>query len=452
VTITIKIVNSTEPVYITGQEVTRNTTIVTCQEAISTQKPKYKVLRIASEIDFPKVRTFLESVGRNSRNSRATYETGLKHFQRFLVGSTSTSNNYQNYNVETIIQTIQAGGSMNVYELMDGLVSYFVVRLSHEQHQHIAPTSVFLYVHAVKSYLLYHDIDINPAKFRRKVRLPKIAREDEQPLDASDIRKLLLACSNRRLKAYLLLLASGGMRANEGLAIRYRDIDFNLSPTRVHIRKEFTKTKVARDIYISDEATMFLKQWLDWKYQEERILRTGKRTTTTPMPDDLVFSPFIDSNPNSIYHKIVVEFGKLLEVVGIDGRKENSLRRKITLHSFRRFVKTVISDATNQDYSEWFLGHKKSPYYVKKEHELREIYKSKCMHHLTFLDYDAALESGGRTAEGKLQEKQREIEQLRELDSISRDAIRQLSERLMQLEARFDKNQKQALIGLPSEY
>src|SRR5215210_9034603 len=116
------------------------------------------------------------------------------------------------------------------------------------------------------------------------------------------------------------------------------------------------------------------------------------------------------------YYKIVVEFGKL-EVMGIDGRKENSLRRKITLHSFRRFVKSVISDSVNQDYSEWFLGHRKSPYYVKKEHELREIYKSKCMHHLTFLDYDAALESGGRTAEMKLQEKQREIEQLRELDS-----------------------------------
>jgi site-specific recombinase XerD len=249
---------ATERVYITKQGETKNATLVTSQEAISTQKHKCKVLlRIASEIDFPAVRTFLESVARNSSNSKASYETGLKHFQRFLVGSTNTSNNCHNYNVETIIPAIQAGGSINVYELMDGLVSYFVVQLSHKQY--IAPTSIFLYVHAVKSYLLYHDIDINSAKFRRKVRLPKIAREDEQPIDASDIRKLLLACSNRRLKAYLLLLASGGMRANEGLAIRYRDIDFSVSPTRVHIRKEFTKTKVARDIYISDEATMFLK-------------------------------------------------------------------------------------------------------------------------------------------------------------------------------------------------
>jgi hypothetical protein len=101
---------ATERVYITKQGATQNATLATPQEAISTQKHKCKVLlRIASEIDFPKVRTFLESVARNSRNSKATYETGLKHFQRFLVRST-TSNNYQNYNVETIIPAIQAGG------------------------------------------------------------------------------------------------------------------------------------------------------------------------------------------------------------------------------------------------------------------------------------------------------------------------------------------------------
>ncbi len=159
------------------------------------------------------------------------------------------------------------------------------------------------------------------------------------------------------------------------------------------------------------------------------------------MPDDLVFSPFLGSNPASMYHKLIQEFHKLLEVVGLNNRKENSLRGIVTFHSFRRFVKSVVSDSVNQDYSEWFLGHRKSPYYVKKEHELREIYKSKCMHHLTFLDYDAALESGGRIAEMKLQQKQREIEQLRELDSLNQDAIRELSDRLMQLEAKFDDKQ-----------
>jgi integrase len=65
--------------------------------------------------------------------------------------------------------------------------------------------------------------------------------------------------------------ASGGMRAREALAIRLKDVDFSVSPTKIHIRKEFAKTRVARDIYISDEATHYLKQWLDWKYRNKGV-------------------------------------------------------------------------------------------------------------------------------------------------------------------------------------
>jgi integrase len=258
-------------------------------------------LQIASQIDFPKVRIFPESIARGSKSSKNTYEIGLKHLQSFLgiINSSSINRNNNNsptncnrhYNIETILLALQSN-KLNVYELLDGFVSY-LVNMPHQPP--IAPTSVTLYVCAVRSYLQYHDIDINPSKFRCRVRLPKVPREDERPIDASEIRSILLACNNRRVKAYMLVLASGGMRAMEGLAIRYRDLDFSVSPTRVHIRKEFTKTKVARDIYISDESTKYLKQWLDWKYPEARILKTGKRTSTTPMPDDLVFSPFLGS-------------------------------------------------------------------------------------------------------------------------------------------------------------
>ncbi len=78
-----------------------------------------------------------------------------------------------------------------------------------------------------------------------------------------------------------------------------------------------------------------------------------------------------------------------------------------------RFVKTVISDQTNQDYSEWFLGHSKSPYYTKKEPERREIYATKCMKYLTFLDY-SVLEAAGHSTEARIQEKAKEIQALKE--------------------------------------
>jgi hypothetical protein len=50
------------------------------------------------------------------------------------------------------------------------------------------------------------------------------------------------------------------------------------------------------------------------------------------------------------------------------------------------------------------LGHNKSPYYTKKETERREIYASKCMKYLTFLDY-STLETTGKNIEAKLSER-----------------------------------------------
>ena len=59
--------------------------------------------------------------------------------------------------------------------------------------------------------------------------------------------------------------------------------------------------------------------------------------------------------------------------------------REITLHSFRRFVKTTISDLVYGDYSEWFIGHSGSTYWTKKDAEKAEIFQ-KIEPYLTFLN------------------------------------------------------------------
>ena len=129
---------------------------------------------------------------------------------------------------------------------MDSFVSYLHKDIS-------SPKSIKAYVTATKSYLQYSDIDIISHKFKHRVKLPKEYREDEQPIDAKDIRNLVQKCTNRRLKAFLLVLASSGLRAGEACSLRYQDVDFTTFPTKIHIRKEFNKTKTARDVYISDE-------------------------------------------------------------------------------------------------------------------------------------------------------------------------------------------------------
>jgi hypothetical protein len=114
-------------------------------------------------------------------------------------------------NCETILQPLSEN-KVNVHELLDSFVSYVLAT-----KPEITPNGT-----AIRSYFAFYDVDFIPSKFRRKAKVPKLYKEDEEPIDANDIRKILLSCNNRRLKSYLLVLASGGMGAVEGTAIRVK--------------------------------------------------------------------------------------------------------------------------------------------------------------------------------------------------------------------------------------
>jgi len=367
---------------------------------------------------------FLNSIGRNSVKTRQSYSAGLNHLNNFI------KKHYPNYNLDTIVEGL-VEGKVNVYILLDSFISYV-----QKVRSGITSSSINVYVVAIKSYFAYHDIDIISTKFKRKVFLPKIGREDELPLDEKDIRNILVNCnSKRRLKPYLLILASSGVRAVEALSIRYKDIDFSSSPTKIHIRKEFTKTKVARDIYISDEATKELKDWIDykndWNNRYRLQIKKGIVKAREYKDTDLIFTVYdVTGSPSQLYSKIIKEFQLVLKKSGMDELKENGIngRRKITLHSFRRFVKTVIATQTNTDYSEYFLGHSKSPYWTMNEPERREIYTKKCMPFLTFLDF-TALENTAKNIESRLEQTDGQIFELNK-------QVQSLTERLKEREAK----------------
>ena len=315
--------------------------------------------------------------------------------------------------------------------MFEGFISYLL-----ETRVGMAPKSISVYVSALRSYFAYYDIDVIPSKFKRRVRMPKIYREDEEPLDASDIRKILLSCNNRRLKTFLLVIASGGMRAQEALAIRNMDIDFSVPPQRFTFGRNMRKRELQGTYTFLMKQLIHLKQWLDWKYKNPDRERKFNQ-------EDLVFTVYQSRKPRSLYIKIWYEFERLLKIVHMDEKKEGGInkRRKITLHSFRRFVKSVISNQVNQDYSEWFLGHNKTPYYTIKEGERRDIYSTKCMKYFTFLDY-TTLETTGKNIESKLLEKDKEIQILKQHESYNADAIVTLSDQLTKLIEEVEKLKK----------
>jgi integrase len=329
------------------------------------------------------VNTFLDSIGRNSKNTKRSYKTSLNHFAEFLKSTK------EKQTPDSIIPLLTKG-KLNVYELLDQFVSYLT------QQQNIAVESINLYMAAVRSYLEFYDIEIVPSKFRRRVKMPRAYDDPEEPLALSDIRRLLEYCNNARLTCYLLLLVSSGLRPMEAASLRVMDVDFTTSPTKLNIRKEISKTKRGRVIYCSDEATAHLKKLLTFRKNEMQ-------------PNSLIFSIRKDGRaPRTIYNKMLLQFAKLQSLAGKDQRKENSKRHEITLHSFRRTAFSIINEQTNSEYANWFLGHHHSVYWTHKESERRNIYLTKCIPFLTIYQ-----ETRDNTIEDALKEKHREIALLR---------------------------------------
>ena len=120
-----------------------------------------------------------------------------------------------------------------------------------------------------------------------------------------------------------------------------------------------------------------------------------------------------------------------------DREDGNELRRQITLHSFRRFVKTTISDLGYADYSEYFIGHSGSTYWRKKDSEKAEIFR-KIEPYLTFLNVHQ-LERQGADIQTKVEELEQLNQSMRDRDKMKDDAIAHLSDQLVAITTRLQE-------------
>ena len=370
---------------------------------------------------------YIRNVQQANEATAAQYEYRLSRFEKYIVTAykEERQERQQQQNqitLDDVINELKKNGDNNIkldpYDLLSGFVAYL------EEEEGIEnPNTIRYFVTTAGNFLEYNDVEISPRKFKLKVRLPKPVIRHKEAISKEEIREILLKCSNIKLKTYLMLLASTGMRAAEALALRHKDFDFddenksnNHRQAFVRIRGEFTKTRTDRYVFLTREMVEQCKAWTDFKYRRRRITKVVNATTSypsgkatsywvepTPSPDDLFFAMPRKRKRSSfrgLYVHMNEVFAHTLDRIGFGNREEgNKSRREITFHSFRRFVKTTISDMGYQDFSEWFIGHAGSTYWRKKETEKEELFR-KIEPYLTFLDI-TGLESRGADMETK---------------------------------------------------
>ena len=371
-----------------------------------------------------------------NRKTAYEYYHRLTGFQDFIT------NNY-NVTLNDIIKRINQGLE-DPYDILSGYVAY--LQTSHN----ISTLTLKTRIITAKNFLEYYDVDISPRKFKIKVKIPKVVIQSKEALSKEDVADILNACSDIKVKTYVMFLAVTGMRATEALSIRIKDLDLKSNPPKVFVRGEYTKTRTDRTVFLTEEITQQLVSWLNYKYRTRRVChsdkQTGKTITEIRTPDkkdtDLIFAVYQSKeapNPKNLYFEFAKLFEKTIDSMGKGDREDggNYRRRKITLHSFRRFVKTTISDLGYSDYSEWFIGHSGSTYWRKKESEKAELFK-KIEPYLTFLNIHQ-LERQGADIQTKVEELEELNQALRNRDKMKDDAIAQLSDQVMALTAKMQE-------------
>lgn len=219
------------------------------------------------------------------------------------------------------------------------------------------PKSVQTWLAAVKSFLMENDVEL-PQKFwkrlNKRIGSTRAVTEDDVPSNVQ-LRQIL---SHMRVKgkSLYLTLASSGMRIGELLKLKMNDMDFDVAPTRINIRAEYTKTGGRRDAFISDEATESLKEWL--KIRDKKLRTAIGRSKHKPpkgeaprrtVKDERIF-PFTKQSAYAIWNGA-------LDSTKLNGIDERTNRHKMHPHVLRKFFRSHMATIIPVDIVEALMGH-----------------------------------------------------------------------------------------------
>jgi integrase len=389
------------------------------------------------------VNEYIQSVKTQNENTARIYQGRLVPFREFVRQS-------YNLSLDELITTLTQyshGPRIDPYNLLASYVFY--LKTTKTKDKSISPLTTKLLLSTVRNYLETFGVELSSRRLKLKVKTPRVIRSDKEALTKEDIRIILDACSySLKLKTYILFLAATGCRATEALSIRECDMSWSKDPVTIFLRGEYTKTKVDRYLMLTSELVSALKLWLDYKYRTRKVhyydKKNGKSINEKRTPvvnkELYIFSSNCVKNPSleGLYYEMVSEFEHTLDRLG--GRfgeweNDKKRRRKITLHSMRRFVLTTISNLGYHNFAEIYLGHSYySTYYRMSEKEKVGLFK-KIEPYLTFLD-QTSLERKGVDLSNRLETVERENRELK----TNRSELEKRLDHLEMLAKRFVKS------------
>lgn len=125
----------------------------------------------------------------NKRTAKEYYLI-LNNFQLFAISKYKTT-------LDDVITGIKQA-SEDPYDILSEYVAYL------QTGYNISTFTLKNRIITAKNFLEYNDVDISPRKFKLKVKMPKIVRQNKEALSKEEIADILNACSDIKLKTYVM--------------------------------------------------------------------------------------------------------------------------------------------------------------------------------------------------------------------------------------------------------
>ena len=229
------------------------------------------------------------------------------------------------------------------------------------------PTTVRLYISAVRTFLIENKVDLPQIFWRRLSRRVKgsMARTIDKVPSNIELRRIVSHMPVHG-KALYLALASGGMRIGETLQLDLSDIDLDNDPVKISIRGEYTKSGNPRVAFISGETKEHIEEWL--KYRTEYLKSASKRSRFGKSTEDTKLFPFSLSTAHFIWNNA-------LDKSGFNQRDSSTKRHQIHPHVLRKFFRTKMGSAIPVDVAEALMGHKGYLTKVYRRYSIEDLAK-----------------------------------------------------------------------------
>jgi integrase len=265
---------------------------------------------------------FLEKVYRRSHSdhSRRYYEFGIRNFSKFCAD-----------------KGIAALSQQDICRVLDDYVNWLDKRGT-------KPKSIADCMSAVRRFLGYLEIEVDPVKFRANVTMPRVTLIDDKPININELRLVLAkgrATQQMRALVFTLIssVISSGMRIGEALSIRVSDLNLQMRPATIQIKPEYSKTRTGRVAYISDEARSALDEIIKGKARDEFVF---------PYIGDKLW--IREKHANRAFRRMV-------ERAGFNDLIEGHRIHKLHFHNFRKFFLTKGSDTIGEHAAYALCGH-----------------------------------------------------------------------------------------------